>query len=535
MSDKAELYRQITLPTSPLPLDDPFISPKTIGPYNIDSLLHKGPMSLLFLGHDPKTKELLAIKVLHPKIASQKEIVDRFLEEARIINLASHPNIVKLYGQGTFEGTLYIAMEFIRGISLKQFLNGRSLSLKRLVDVLLQVSYALLHLHTHGIIHRDLKPENILMTENGKIKLIDFGIARLAEDKTKLKEEKGGIVGTPSYMSPEQKKNPKNISFNSDIYSLGVIGYELLLGKLSFGNVQLDLLPTEIRPILAKALEKDPLKRYQDIVDLITDLSLYLKTDKIDQDRSPEEESKEVWKLLGEEHTKLLPRTLPYWPEAEFGFARSKGLYLFGTYYDFFRLSDGSLVCILAESPKSAAGSIIPIATLRGIIRALMHKFVVSAKANTFTSSQFARELNEVFSSESHEQAEAITILHLSPLLDEFSFISSGFESLYHLSSRGGKPRLLQNHSPLLGKNSSAEFYSTNDSWQVGDLIVLHSFGSESSPPDELTMIHNITLDHLTKEKNSSPSFIADSLFSHLSEKAPSQTSEVALALTRIS
>lgn len=536
MSDKAEIYHQITLPTYRIAPDEKVSIPKTIGPYKIDSLLHKGPMSLLFLAHAPGSKDLLAIKVLPPKIAAQKELADRFLEEARIISLATHPNIVKLYGQGDVESGLYIAMEFIQGVSLKQFLHTRSLSLKRLLDVLLQISYALLHLHTHGIIHRDLKPENILITENGQIKLIDFGISRFAEQKNPLKEGRGGIVGTPSYMSPEQRKDPSHVSFNTDIYSLGVIAYELLVGKLSFGNLQLDLLPMHIRPIIAKAVEKDPKKRYQDVVDLISDLSQYLKLKKIDLDNTPEEESKEVWALLGEQHMKLLPSSLPSWPEVELGFAKSKGLYLFGVYYDFFRLSDGSLVIVLAESPRGAASSVAPIATLRGTLRALMHRFLIADKANIFTSAHFASELNQVFAMQPYDQSEAITILHLSPLLDEFSFISSGFESLYHLPSRGGAPRLLQNTAPMIGKSSYTEFFSTNDSWNIGDMLLLHSFGSHTLSAEELKEVHKVTLNHLTKERNASPSTLAESLFLRLSEASSSrQTEKVVFAISRIS
>src|SRR5690606_36400224 len=108
--------------------------------------------------------------------------IKQFLKEAEIIALSNHPNIVKLYGQGEWEKGLYIAMEFIQGVSLTQFILQNSLSIKRSLEILLQVAYALLHLHSHGVIHRDLKPENILITENGGVKVIDFGIAQLEQE-----------------------------------------------------------------------------------------------------------------------------------------------------------------------------------------------------------------------------------------------------------------------------------------------------------------------------------------------------------------
>jgi len=203
-----------------------FPIPKQIGPYKIESLLNKGGMSVLFLGAHPETAEPIVIKVLVPKYLKNKEMVNRFLNEAQIIGMASHPNIVRLYGQGEWEKGLYIAMEFIRGISLRQFIQKKSLSNKRALEIVLQVAYALSHLHTHGVIHRDLKPENILITESGDIKVIDFGIAQLqgtvgAERITQRKR----MMGTPVYRSPEQKENPSHDSFSSDRYSLGIIMY----------------------------------------------------------------------------------------------------------------------------------------------------------------------------------------------------------------------------------------------------------------------------------------------------------------------
>src|ERR1700733_8205323 len=132
--------------------------PSKIGGYKIESLLSKGGMSLLYLGIHPETHEPLAIKVLSSKYLSHPEMVERFMREAEIIELTNHPNIVKLFGHGKWAGGVYIAMEFIQGISLRQMLLQEAMSLKRALDVVLQISHALVHLHAHGIIHRDLKP-----------------------------------------------------------------------------------------------------------------------------------------------------------------------------------------------------------------------------------------------------------------------------------------------------------------------------------------------------------------------------------------
>jgi eukaryotic-like serine/threonine-protein kinase len=280
-------HKQDTLPNLVTEEEEVHI-PEKIGPYKIETLLNKGGMSWLYLGIDPQTKHPLAIKTLSPAHLKDPASVERFLKESHIIALTNHPNIVKLYGEGRWEDGLYIAMEWIRGISLRQFLMQQSLSLKRSLDIVLQVSYALRHLHSHNVIHRDLKPENILITEDGEIKVIDFGIAQLGLEKpVQPLFNQQGILGTPNYMSPEQKEDPSHVTFASDIYSLGIIAYELILGKLSYGVINISLLPKELRKIITKALAVSIEERYQNITDFIVDISRYLKSGSRSGQRDP--------------------------------------------------------------------------------------------------------------------------------------------------------------------------------------------------------------------------------------------------------
>ena len=159
--------------------------PKMIGPYKIESLIEKGGMSLIYLGVHPDTKEPTTIKVLLPKYLFHPEVVKRFLTEAEIVSaMTDHPNIVKLYGHGEWEGGLYIAMEYIQGVSLRQKLLQSPISLKKALEIIIDIAYALCHLHTHGVIHRDLKPENILITDSSEVKVIDFGVAQLLTERT---------------------------------------------------------------------------------------------------------------------------------------------------------------------------------------------------------------------------------------------------------------------------------------------------------------------------------------------------------------
>ncbi len=250
--------------------------PEVIGPYKIEALLEKSGMSILYLATHPKLNILIVIKVLSPEHLSRKDLVEGFLQEAKITSVPEHPQIIRLFGSGFWEGGVYIAMEFVEGISLKKYLLQNPISLKRALEITLEIGYALCHLHSHGVIHRDLKPENILVTKSNQIKVIDFGISELLSEKPDPSmPAKPRFVGTPIYMSPEQRKDSDLISYSSDIFSLGVIAYELITGKLCHGRIQFKHIPIGLRKILYKALQQDPSQRYHDVVDFLKDLTAF--------------------------------------------------------------------------------------------------------------------------------------------------------------------------------------------------------------------------------------------------------------------
>lgn len=211
-------------------------------------------MHQIYLASHPAIAKLLVLKIFSPAHLARRPLFLRFLQEARIIANSNHPNLIQLYGHGEWQQRPYLAMEFIQGISLCQFAEQPSFSCLKITDLLLQISYALHHLHSHGIIHRDLKPEHILLTESGIVKVLDFSTALLYGTDSKPFE------GTPFYMSPEQKTNGQ-IAFSSDIYSLGLIARDLLMEKDSILN-----------PIIKRMLVIHPQSRYQDIIECITDL-----------------------------------------------------------------------------------------------------------------------------------------------------------------------------------------------------------------------------------------------------------------------
>ena len=308
--------------------------PKRIGPYPVEGLFRQGGMSYLYLATHPITHDPVIIKVLDERVRDNPDVVRRFLNEAHILQVVEHPNIVKLFERGEWQEKPYLAMEYIEGESLHTYLKHSPLTIKRALEVLLEIAYALCHLHTHGIIHRDLKPENIILSSRGTVKLIDFGVARLLA----IPSERGPshLVGTPIYMSPEQHYDPGVVSFPSDIYSLGIIAYELILGKLSHGQIHLALIPKGLQKILSKAMQPRKEDRYQDVVDFITDLSAYINARDEGQERISGEALSELSENLHQAQLTLVPSHPPQWPEIEIGLALHQGVGIAGLYYDFF-------------------------------------------------------------------------------------------------------------------------------------------------------------------------------------------------------
>lgn len=286
--------------------------PSNIGRYPIEGIYSHGGMSTIYLASDPVTHDPIIIKVLLPKFLSDQALVRQFINEGRIIAMANHPNIVKLYEYGDWKGGVYIAMELIQGTSLRKLLQHTPFSLKPALEILLQICHAINHLHSHGVIHGDIKPENILITDHNQVKVIDFGIARILKDLSPQSEgNEGRFIGTPVYMSPETRENPKNISVQSDIYSLGIIAYELAMGRITHGRVLLALAPRGLQPILQKALQPHPEDRFHNINELIDGLEAYVQSNALQKDRQGIDYFFELFAQLESQQKQLLTSLIP--------------------------------------------------------------------------------------------------------------------------------------------------------------------------------------------------------------------------------
>ncbi len=205
-----------------------------IGPFKIDKELGSGAMGSVFRGVYLRTGQKVAIKIMAPALAANTHAVKRFEREANILKKLKHPNIVRFYGAKKYLHMPYYAMEYIEGEPLDRVLARGRMTWEKVVDLGLQLCDALGHAHDRGVVHRDLKPSNLMILRDGTLKLTDFGIGKVLDNDLTQLTEQNCTVGTAAYMSPEQCKGERNLSHKSDLYSLGVVFYELLTGRKPF-------------------------------------------------------------------------------------------------------------------------------------------------------------------------------------------------------------------------------------------------------------------------------------------------------------
>ena len=203
----------------------------SIGKYQILDLVGEGAMGVVYRATDSVLNRTVAVKVMSDAIARQGDLRDRFLREAQAAGSLQHPNVITIFDFGEVENHLFIAMEFVEGVDLEQLLASRQpLTLQAKLDLAIDVLNGLAYAHKRGIVHRDIKPANIRITEEGRAKIMDFGVAHLASSNMTAT---GMMVGTPSYMSPEQVTGGK-VTAASDLFAFGAVLYELLTNTKPF-------------------------------------------------------------------------------------------------------------------------------------------------------------------------------------------------------------------------------------------------------------------------------------------------------------
>lgn len=279
-------------------MEDKFIGKRLDGRYEIHELIGVGGMAYVYRAYDRMEDRWVAIKILKEELAGNSDFLRRFRNESRAIAMLSHPNTVKVYDVSFGDKIQYIVMEYIDGITLKQYIEQEGvIRWQEAVHFTIQILLALEHAHQKGIVHRDIKPQNIMLLQNGTIKVADFGIARFLQSETTTMTDKA--IGSVHYIAPEQARGDY-ITDKADIYSVGVMLYEMLTGKLPFvadNAVSVALMQLQAKPVMPRelnsgiprgleqitmrAMEKNPVDRFQSAGEMLEDLEQFKRNPNI--------------------------------------------------------------------------------------------------------------------------------------------------------------------------------------------------------------------------------------------------------------
>src|SRR5438132_6811392 len=251
--------------------------------FEILELLGQGGMGAVYKARQKKLDRLVALKIMPLEVAGDPAFAERFAREARALARLNHPNIVAVHDYGEKDGLYYFIMEYVDGLNLRQLMQGGPVAPHIALQIVPQICDALQYAHEGELVHRDIKPENILVDRRGRVKIADFGLAKLVGSAPAVLTLTGShqIMGTPHYMAPEQMERPSSVDHRADIYSLGVVFYEMLTGELPLGRFGSPSgkagVDQRLDEIVLRALEKEPARRYQAVSEIKADVESLAK------------------------------------------------------------------------------------------------------------------------------------------------------------------------------------------------------------------------------------------------------------------
>ncbi len=442
---------------------------ETVGSFKILKEISTGGMGSIFKARG-RDGRYAAIKLIKPEHVENQMLVKRFERELKIVSMLQHENIAKLLEWGMDGDRQFFAMEYVEGRNLREVIEDDKPAVERTVSYVSQVCSALAYAHSKMIVHRDIKPENILVDQHGKIKVVDFGIARIADDSSSSMTLTSIAMGSPMYMSPEQKSDFKHTDHRADIYSLGVVFYEMLSGEFPGGLLRIDLVPEGLRSIIQKCIAFLPEDRYDSVPALQKDLAEYQAGGQIQQDQLALQEIGGNARLRKALIDALYPREQPKTEGLDLAYFYLPACGVGGNYFDFIEI-DASHIGILVGNvfEKPDVKSAILLAMLRSAFR--------MASAGEPNPAKVLKAVNNFISKENFDRFAVFSYIVCNTVKKTVSVSTAGYRPVGILKASAAKFDYLHSEGLGLGIMADTDFGISSCRLETGDLIVMCSGG----------------------------------------------------------
>lgn len=441
-----------------------------IGNYTIISQIGFGGMGRIMKASAPDGS-LAALKIIKSEHINNQSLVERFQQEMKISSLLHHKNVAEIFGWGVDNtGRHYFAMEYVDGQNVRTLLNQNSVNLNMAIDIFTQLCEGLKYAHSQDVIHRDIKPENIILNSAGILKIVDFGIARIDNDSVRSMTMTNVVMGSPIYMSPEQKSDFKNVDKRTDIYAAGAMFYEMLSGEMPGGLLRIDLIPENLRAIVEKAIAYDAEDRYADTEAILRDIEFYKQGGCITKDQKAIRKIEDNVKLRQALIDSFYPEENPSIPGLDLDAFYVPAEGIGGNYYDYITIDDshtGILVGNLFDQPDVNAALFL--AMLRSAFRIFAGESIDPGVT--------LKKLNDFMSGERFDYFAVFSYMIYNSSKKEISVATAGYKPVMVLKNGADDFIKLQPEGVGIGIMENYDYESMSMQLNENDLILLSSAG----------------------------------------------------------
>lgn len=479
-----------------------------IGNFKITGEISSGGMGKIMKGVSDNGI-VAAVKIMKPEHCTDENLVERFQQELRIVSMLNHENIAKILEWGIDGDRNYFAMEYVKGESLRDILEEQTISISKTLAITKQLCSALEYAHSKKVVHRDIKPENILIDSIGKVKLVDFGIARIIDNRSQRLTLTNVAMGSPLYMSPEQKNDFRHVDHRADIYSLGVVLYEMLSGEMPGGLMRLDLIPQGLRHIIEKSTAYRPDERYTSVGAMKTELENYERFGTLGQDQHALDEIGENIRLRNAMMEVLYQNNAPSIPGVSLDFFYMPAGGVGGNYYEFVRIEGdklGILVGNIFDKPD------VKSALFLTMLRSLFH----IASENETSPATTLRKLNRMMARESRSVVDRFAVLSYivyDTAAKVLSVATAGYRPVCVLQKSENTLKAVSGHGFGIGISEDSEFEEQKVQLASGDIVVLSSAGIAETKNLDGSLYGELRLEEaILKNRNSAPSEIINAI-----------------------